>query len=161
MRGARWAHPTLGSPDAAVLRNKSVCVFLVPEDSQLTAFSSEDDLKDASVALAASRGQPAGGFLVEVNSVEVTVCPLEATGSWGFPISELWDYRNGLAPKAAYDDALAATLSTLQAHVGALAPAKCVLFEMSRVVTPAALDGELRAYLSLTHAEAVAVQQRA
>lgn len=145
----------------AALHDKCVCVYLVPEGSQLSAFSIERDLKDASVAFAASRGQPAGGFLVEVNSAEVTICPLEATASWGYPISELWDYRNGLAPKAAYDDALAATLATLQARVGALKPAKCVLYEMRCDVTSAALDDVLRKQLSLTQAEAEAIQQDA
>jgi len=144
----------------AALHNKSVCVYLVPEGSQLSAFSSDRDLKDASMALAASRGQPAGGFLVEVNSSEVTICPLKATASWGYPISELWDYRNGLAPKAAYDDALAATLATLEAHVGALKPAKCVLFAMCDVA-PDALYGKLRGHLRLTQAEAEAIQQDA
>ena len=139
----------------SVMRNTSCCVYVLRAGSQLNEVSTGEALKAAAVR----------GFLIESNAAEVMLCARTPTG-WGYPLSELWDSREGcLTAKSAYDAALGSILSALRAEVAALSasgtPLKAVLFEMNRSVNVGdgtdELGDALRDYLGITAEGAAAV----
>lgn len=133
-----------------ILRNKAVCIYVLPAGSQLNAFSYETELKASSLC----------SCLIEINSSEITLCrhgvASDVTTGWRLQQSELWDEG---PPKARFDAGLQRILTLLDENVAPIRhqAGSVVLFEASKTVDLANMNEALLRYLQLSEEEADSV----
>lgn len=133
-----------------ILKNKGVCIYVLPAGSQRNEFPSERDLKASSLC----------SCLIEINSSEITLCRhgvgSDVSTGWRLQQSELWD--DG-PPKALFDAGLQRILTLLDENVDPIRhqAGSVVLFEASETVDLANMNEALLRYLQLSQEEADAV----